>query len=114
MVQFGTPQLHSYYARYAYRYGAPNVDAEYVILAIVLVVSSLQYISAYQRHSRAVEGYLILLHFISLSSVKRTLRYKTQVEQAAAEGRETPEIVIHSFHHTITKPSKSTAPKSLK
>jgi hypothetical protein len=51
----GIPRAHVYYGKYAYRYGAPNVPAEYVIVTLILFISSVQYASAWWNNKVAVE-----------------------------------------------------------
>jgi len=85
LLRFGLSTTHQYYARYAYKYGAPNVDTEYVLLGLVLFISVCQYLYKWHRH------YLIT------ENAKKTLRYRNALKQAqlmSKQDKETPELLI--------------------
>ena len=83
LLQQGVPTIHAYYGQYAYKHGAPNVAAEYVIIGIAIVVSFIQYLAKYQKH------------VYTMKKVKETQRYKAQLEIAMQQGIPLPEIKVY-------------------
>jgi hypothetical protein len=60
LLYLGVPRTHAFYGKYAYRYGAPNVDADFVIVGFILAVSAFQYFYQYYRHYLILERYALL------------------------------------------------------
>jgi len=82
LLKNGVSRAHRFYGRYAYAYGAPNVDAEYILAGLLVFISIFQYFYKYYRN-----------YFIT-ERAKETLRYKTMQAQALREGKPPPELVI--------------------
>eukprot|EP01117_Protostelium_nocturnum_P013306 TRINITY_DN4953_c0_g1_i1.p1 TRINITY_DN4953_c0_g1~~TRINITY_DN4953_c0_g1_i1.p1 ORF type:complete len:298 (-),score=88.09 TRINITY_DN4953_c0_g1_i1:6-827(-) len=73
----GIPTADRYYSRYAYAYGAPNVDIKYIIVGLVALISGCQWMYQSHRHHK--------IHRLA----RETQRYKEVLKRG-----EEPQLLI--------------------